>query len=200
MTIRRFTRSTIIACFVLSGASLPALSQSRSSYGLEAGASLPQGDFKDVAGNGGYAGVIVRQKVAQWVALRADLALDRFGNTSQSSSTLLGAPSTVTISARVLSVTGQVTVGIPVDTTTIDYLPYFIGGGGFYNEHVDCKGSGCAKASVAKSYRGMNAGFGVKLPVERIDTAVEVTYHTIFDAEGGSSRSEYLRIALVLLR
>jgi opacity protein-like surface antigen len=186
MHVARFARLAVVGALALSPALLPAQGTGPRTVrvGLTAGATLPIGDFGDIAALGFNVGGLVEfQPVNMPVGLRLEgvyhrneidfdalPGLDVDGNT------------------RILAFTGNAILPLGAGTETAS--PYLIGGVGIYN----LKGEGSISfggvtdsESDSETKFGLNGGAGVRLPLSGFTASIEARFHTVFTSESNTN-------------
>lgn len=134
------------------------------SFGVQAGASMPMGDFADGWSTGFNAGGNVRFKApAIPVAIQGELLYNSFSGK--------------TVGAFEMPTTNILGYGVAVSWAMPTGL-YFIGGLGMYNGSCD----GCTSSTDM----GLNVGAGFNIPLTGFGTFIEARYHTV-QTEGSST-------------
>lgn len=163
-----------LGALALATTAAPTFAQ-KPSLGIAAGVSMPQGDFKDIAGSGLNGTVALGLGMPMLpVGVRIEGAYNRFPF-SDDIKAVIGEKG----SWNFASATANVTLGLPLSAIVVS--PYVIAGGGMYWGNCSVK-----TACDAESKFGYNAGLGVKLRALLLSGYVEARYHSI-QTEGEST-------------
>ena len=147
----------------------PVAAQAQASFGIAAGASVPNGDFKTFAETGYHLmATLGIAPPALPVGLRIDGMWNEFNLKGGSSK------------ARILGVTGNAVLSMP---GAMVLSPYLIGGIGMYNQSVSPKVTGVDSANDF----GFNAGAGIKFGLAGFGAFAEARFHSISN-DNGSTR------------
>lgn len=161
-----------IAALALVFSATAAEAQKPFSIGVTAGASMPMGDFGDIAATGWNAGGVLGISAPTLpVGLRVDASYNSF-SFSDDYAAIAGDESW-----NILAITGNATWGLPM---TAPMSPYLIGGAGLYRVNSSIDGS------EAQSEFGFNVGGGLKFNLSGFATFVEARYNSI-QGDGGST-------------
>ena len=156
-----------LGALALAATATPAFAQ-KPSLGIAAGVSMPQGDFKDIAGSGLNATVALGLGMPMLpVGLRIEGSYNRFPF-SDDIEAVIGDKG----SWNFASATGNVTVGLPLSAVVVS--PYLIAGAGMYWGNCSVE-----DACEAESKFGYNGGLGVKLRAVLLSGYIEARYHSI---------------------
>lgn len=151
---------------VLSASTVQA--QKPMSFGVALGATMPTGDFGDVADMGFHAlGTLAWSPPTLPVGLRFDAMFNQLGGKSS--------PLAGDFSYRIMGLIANATWGMPMAASPIS--PYLIGGLGFYQTSVSC--DGCP--SNSETDLGFNVGVGTKFALSGFGTFAEIRYHKVAD-------------------
>ena len=164
--MRAALRTFLVAASAVALSASAAVAQSALkplSFGVTGGASMPTGDFGDVASTGYNVGALLEFKpVASPVSLR-------FEGTYQSFDFKDGFDG----NARIIAGLANAAFRLPVGSMI---RPYLIGGAGMYNVGGEVAG---VKVDSENKF-GINGGAGFELPLTGISTFVEARYHSVF--------------------
>jgi len=151
--------------------------------GLAGGATVPQGDAKDVFDTRWHGGaLLVLNFPVLPVGIRADGSYHRLDASGDS-----GGSGDV----EILAGTANVVVGF----RALLVKPYVVGGVGYYR--LDFSNESFPSAfSGTENETGWNAGAGVSISLRKIDLFVEARYHSV-DTEG--DRFEFVPISVGLV-
>lgn len=130
------------------------------SVGVALGASMPQGDFADLA-DMGYHGLVSLgfSPPALPVGVRVDGQFNQLAAKDQGAD----------FNWRIMSVTANATLGMPMAASPIS--PYIIGGLGLYSFSTD------GEDSDSDTNLGFNVGVGTKFALAGFGTFAEIRYH-----------------------
>ena len=149
-------------------------------FGVVAGASIPLGDFSDVAGTGWHAGGLLQWDTPTFpIGIRAEGVYHKFddkGATDTNPNMIVGTLNAVWM--------------FPI-TQPSTVRPYLIGGGGIYNERCD----GCD----SQTNFGLNGGAGIRVPLSGFSSIIEARFHIVFDSDVGTSNSTFIPISVGIL-
>ena len=163
-----------LGALALATTATPAFAQ-KPSLGIAAGISMPQGNFKDIAGSGLNATVALGLGMPMLpVGVRLEGSYNRFPF-SDDIEAVIGEKG----SWNFASATGNVTLGLPLSAIVVS--PYLIAGGGMYWGNCSVK-----SACDGESKFGYNGGLGVKLRAVMLSGYIEARYHSI-QTEGEST-------------
>lgn len=166
-----------LGAFAFAATAAPAFAQ-KPSLGIAAGVSMPQGDFKDVAGSGlnGTLALGIGMPMLP-VGLRIEGSYNRFpfAGAAKDAAALINKEGNWNLA----SATANVTFGLPLSAIVVS--PYVIAGGGMYWAGCSIKDS-CS----SDSQFGFNGGIGVKLRAVLMSGYIEARYHSV-KADGGST-------------
>jgi hypothetical protein len=161
--------------------------------GVYAGASMPTGDFKNVANVGYHGGVFGLATLSGNLSVRLDGAYSDFGK-----KTVTGTDATAVYGTKLFHTTldAQYDLG---SQTEIEVgggsIPYISGGAGFYRFSFDdsCTGSACISPTLNASETrfGINAGAGATFFLSGFTPFVDVHYHSI-SPKAGEARANML--------
>lgn len=148
--------------------------QSPVTFDLGGGASVPLGDFSDMATTGwqGMAGVSFAPP-AMPVGFRVDGMFQQFGTEGDQD-----------VNVRVLSGTANVLFAFPTAATTV-LRPYLIGGVGVYNSKLTGEDVP-ALLDESETDFGLNAGAGFRFRAGAVGLFVEGRFHSVF-TEGSNT-------------
>jgi hypothetical protein len=167
-----------LGALALAATATPAFAQ-KPSLGIAAGVSMPQGDFKDIAGSGLNATVALGLGMPMLpVGLRIEGSYNRFpfAGAAKDAADLLDEKGNWNFA----SATGNVTVGLPLSAVVVS--PYVIAGAGMYWGNCSIK-----EACDAESKFGYNGGLGVKLRAVLLSGYIEARYHSIQTEESSTN-------------
>jgi Outer membrane protein beta-barrel domain len=168
------TRKSLVATFA--ALTFPmALAQAQVGFGVAAGASVPMGDFSDVASTGYQASALLNLSVPLLpIGFRFEGSIGEYD--------YKGGALAVGAKARIVSGTANVMLSTPGIIG-----PYLIGGVGYYRVSAEC--SGC---STTNDKVGFNGGAGLKIGLGGLSAFAEARYHYIpgaSDATTGGKKS-----------
>lgn len=156
-----------LGALALASTATPAFAQ-KPSLGIAAGISMPQGDFKNVAGSGLNGTIALGLGMPMLpVGLRLEGAYDRFPFSDDAEAIIGESGNWSLASAR-----ANVTLGLPLGAIVVS--PYLIAGGGMYWGSCSVK-----SACDPDSKFGYNAGLGVKLRAVLLSGYIEARYHSV---------------------
>jgi opacity protein-like surface antigen len=149
--------------------------------GIYAGASMPIGDFKNVADLGYHAGVFGSTPLSGTLGIRLDGAFNDFG-----SKAFTFGDTTITRATKIYHTTIDVQYDLGTQSEIAaggGSIPYISGGLGFYRFAVDdsCTGPGCDNFVLGKSSEtrwGLNVGAGANFFLSGFTPFVDIRYHT----------------------
>jgi hypothetical protein len=152
-------------------AATPTLSAAQSSahFNIAAGATIPTGDlsnFTDVGYN--ITGGIGMTPRGSQLSFRAEGFFNELGITDTDSK------------FRIAGVTANATYDFTPPSTTAGFVPYVIGGLGYYNTHD-------TGFDESDSNLGFNVGAGFKFPLSGFSAYVEARYHTVSNSNTESA-------------
>ena len=156
----------VMTAIVAIAASAPAAqAQNPMTFGLAAGASLPMGDFGDIA-NTGWHGMATLGFMPP--ALPFGMRIDGIYNSLKVDDAFGDA------NARIMGVNANAIIAMPATIAS----PYLIGGLGMYNakitsDDVDLESDG-------ETAFGINIGIGTKFNLSGFGTFAEIRYHNVF--------------------
>lgn len=176
-------------------ATAPAGAQGRGSnieFGVQAGATIPTGDYANVAGTGWNAGVLLGiRSPGSAVGFRIDATYHGLGSKDLS---------TFTYKPSVISATGNIV--FPLGTAPgATARPYLLGGVGVYGLRSTC--DGCETTTDTKF--GINGGGGIEFPLSGFTAFVEGRFHHVFVSSGdntlgiGSVSANFIPLSFGLL-
>lgn len=183
MSMHPTARLLAAACALAAGAATAqAQAVNPVSFGVSAGASLPLGDFGDVANTGfNVDGLVTLRVPTSPVAFRGEVGYQRFG--------LKGDFDGASANARIWSGVANLVLGIPAGPTAVA-SPYLIGGVGYYNvgggSRFERGGTTVTVENESENRFGLNGGIGLDLPLSGLSTFAEVRFTSIF-TEGGNT-------------
>lgn len=155
-----------------------AMAQAQLSFGVAAGATLPNGDFKNSNETGYHlmATAGIHPPLAP-VGFRADAMFHELGQVEPS-----------TLKNRILGLTANAVLSMP---GAIVLSPYVIGGAGMYN----LKSS--APNSTSSSELGANIGAGIKFGLAGFGAFGEIRFHNVFvdDGAGGTTSLRFIPVS-----
>jgi opacity protein-like surface antigen len=175
---RRAFASLALSAAAVALAAAPAAAQgpvNPVSFGLSAGAAIPTGDFGDAANTGfSVDGIIALRTPTSPVGFRGEVGYTRFG--------LKGSDD---VNLRLISGVANLVLPFSAAPTAV-VRPYVIAGVGAYNgkftvDDVD------DDDSDSETNIGLNAGFGVEIPLSGITGFGEVRFTSVFTKGEGSN-------------
>ena len=161
----------VMTAIVALAASAPAAqAQNPMTFGIAAGATLPMGDFGDVA-NTGWHGMATLGFMPSMLPF--GMRIDGMYNSLKFDEEAIGGEA----NARIMGVNANAIIAVPAAVAS----PYLIGGIGMYNlkqtsDDVDLEGDGETKF-------GINIGIGTKFSLSGFGTFAEIRYHNVFTDE-----------------
>lgn len=156
-----------VAAFV---AVAPVAAQAQASFGIAAGASVPNGDFKTGFETGYH---LMATLGISPPALPVGLRIDGMWNE-------FNAKGTASTKARILGVNANAVLSMP---GAMVLSPYLIGGIGMYNTSLSPKPVGFESSNDI----GFNGGAGIKFGLAGFGAFAEARFHSI-SSDGGSTR------------
>lgn len=181
----------VVSTLALVVAATPAAAQLPFRFGIQAGASMPTGDFADVnegAAEMGYnVGLLAEFKpMLLPVGIRGDVIFNEFNVKDEDA-----------VDYRILNVNGNAILEMP----GVGLSPYLLGGAGWYRLDVnvdDSRTGGDVEGSDASGI-GFNVGGGIRFGLAGFGAAVEAHYRTAKLDVGGVKRTfSYVPISFVL--
>jgi hypothetical protein len=164
--MRAAVRQFLVAAgaVVLSASAVSAQSMVKPfSFGISGGATMPTGEFGDVASTGYNVGGLLEVKAATTpLSFRIEGGYQSFNWQND-----------VDGNTNVISAIGNVAYRLPVGTMV---RPYVIGGAGMYSLTSEI---GSLK-SDRENKLGVNGGAGIELPLSGLSTFIEARYHSVF--------------------
>jgi hypothetical protein len=169
--MKRIAFGFAVASFALFAGTSSAQAQRPVSFGVSAGAAMPNGDLGDAFSMGyNVTGSVGYSMPALPVSFRVDGMWNQLGEKDDSG-----------IGARTLGVNANVVYTLP----GIALRPYVIGGLGMYSSKATGEGLEDAESTTDM---GINAGVGARFALSGFQTFVEARFHNIFvDSEGDES-------------
>lgn len=151
-------------------------------FGVQAGLSLPTGDFGDAANMGFLVGGTMDLRPASLpVYFRADLAYQRWGLESVDFEGF-----DIDGNASQISLAGNVVLPFPTEGMA---RPYILGGLGFYRTTLNLEIEG-VEDDESETDLGFQFGGGVQFRLSGFDTYLEARYHDV----GGDTDASYIPI------
>ena len=143
-------------------------------FGVQAGLSMPTGDFGDGANMGFLVGgTLDLRPAALPVYFRADLAYQRWGLDDEAFGGL-----DVDGNASQISLAGNVVFPFPTEGMA---RPYVLGGLGIYRSTISAEFLG-EEQDESETDLGFQLGGGVQFRLSGFDTYIEARYHDVADA------------------
>ena len=147
------------------------------SFGITGGASIPTGDFGDVATTGYDIGALLEFQPAPGpLSFRIEGDYQSF-SASDEFNDVFG-----DTDLNIISGTGNVVWRFPIQSTTV--RPYLTGGVGVYHLKAD---SDTDALDDSETKFGLNGGAGIELPLSGLTTFVEARYHSVFTSESNTN-------------
>ena len=188
--------AVVSALALLAAAAAPAEAQLPFRLGVQAGASVPTGDFGDSDSNLGFGaktgyhvGLLAEIKPPLFpVGLRGDVIYNEFGIESET----FGDDSDF----RLLNVNANAILEMP----GIGLSPYLLGGIGWYRGNFNASDEDDEFESDAESAVGFNVGGGIRFGLAGFGAAVEAHYRSVNLDFGGTQeyKPRFIPISFVL--
>ena len=139
-------------------------------FGAALGASLPMGDFGDVAETGFHVGALGEFARTSWpVLLRGEITYHRNGFKDYDGN------------ASVLSFVPNIV--FPFGTATSTARPYLIGGLGLHRVSLNLEVPGSEDESESETKFGFNVGAGFNFNLAGFETFIETRWHSVSTSE-----------------
>ena len=189
-------RIAVVSALALAVVAAPAAAQLPFRLGVQAGASIPSGDFGDSESSNGFSakngynvGLLAEVKpVLLPVGVRADVLYNEFGLEAEEFGDL-------DTDFRLLNVNANAVLEMP----GIGLRPYVLGGLGWYRGNFNGNDDNDDVNTDAESAIGFNVGAWIKFGLAGFGAAVEAHYRSVnLDFEGNEYQVRFIPINFVL--
>ena len=182
--------AVVSALALTAAAAAPAHAQLPFRLGVQAGASIPTGDWKDGTNTGYHVGILAEAKPALFpVGIRADVIYNEFGLDEDE----VGVSD---VDFRLLNVNANAILELP----GVGLRPYLIGGLGWYQGWFNGEDDSSDKESAV----GFNVGGGIRFGLSGFGAAIEAHYRSAnidfsdFFGEDAELEARFIPISFVL--